>query len=429
VAKKCFIVNSQIGNANAILVAHYAYGGLKSMSVIGNTAFQFFWRDRSVHKDFRTGVSLHSHTMYSEESLAMISRSTASVPFVGHAIRKLEAQNESLGDRSRFRQTDRVLARTLDSRRSVWTPPLSPSRAYCIEQRQIQRQFQLPALVSITDHDDIQAAKLLHVLDPFESVPISTEWSMPFGPTFFHLGIHNMPGSDCTGIMEQLRCFAADPGIAKLENTLAMLNSYPDVLLVLNHPLWDEKGIGRASHAQVLGDMLHRYRLYFHALEVNGFRTWDENQAVIKLGQEIGMPIVSGGDRHGCEPNAILNLSHAANLPEFIQEIRYRGVSHVVFMPQYSRPLKLRIFQTILDVIRDHPENLEGRRHLSDRLLFRDSDSAHPVPLKCMWSPDAQKNLGPFFSAIRLLADRHVRSVLRLAFHASYEYFDQEIAA
>jgi hypothetical protein len=85
--------------------------------------------------------------------------------------------------------------------------------------------------------------------------------------------------------------------------------------------------------------------------------------------------------------------------------------------------------QTILDVIRDHPENLEGRRQLCDRLFFRGSDSAEPVPLRCIWSPNAQKNLGSFFSVIRLLADRRVRSVLRLAFQASDAYFDEEIAA
>jgi hypothetical protein len=401
------------------------------MSVIGSTAFQFFWRDRSVHRDFRTGVSLHSHTMYSEESLKTISRYCASVPYVGHTFRKLQAQNEPLSADGAVRQNvDPDLARTLDSGRSVWTPPLSPSRAYRLEETHIARQFQLPALVSITDHDDIRSAILLRVLDPFRQAPISTEWSIPFGRTFFHLGVHNMPASDCTGIMEQLRCYTANPEIRKLENTLAMLNSYPGVLLVLNHALWDEKGIGLPSHTQILGHMLERYRHYFHALEVNGFRSWHENQAVIKLSQHIGIPVVSGGDRHGCEPNAILNLSSAATLPEFTREVRCQRVSHVVFMPQYHRPLKLRIFQTILDVIRDHPESLEGRRHLSDHLFFRDSESAQPVPLTHLWSPNSRKALDAFFFVTRLLAGRGVRSALRLALNgSSNHYFDQEIAA
>jgi hypothetical protein len=248
------------------------------MSVIGSTAFQFFWRDRSVHTDFRTGVSLHSHTMYSEESLEMISRCTASVPYVGHAMRNLEASYGPRTEHGRVgRKRDGDLPRTLDSRRAVWTPPLSPPRAHRVEERQIQRQFQMPGLVSITDHDDIQAAKLLRVMDPFRDAPISTEWTMPFGPTFFHVGVHNMPASDSSGITQQLSSFTANPEICKLKDTLAMLNAYPDILLVLNHPLWDEKGIGLARHAQVLADVLGRYRDYFHALEVNGFRPWNEN--------------------------------------------------------------------------------------------------------------------------------------------------------
>jgi hypothetical protein len=41
------------------------------------TKVQFFWQDCSVDKQFRSGVSLHSHTMHSEESLEMIPRYTA----------------------------------------------------------------------------------------------------------------------------------------------------------------------------------------------------------------------------------------------------------------------------------------------------------------------------------------------------------------
>jgi hypothetical protein len=139
--------------------------------------------------------------------------------------------------------------------------------------------------------------------------------------------------------------------------------------------------------------------------------------------------VVSGGDRHGCEPNAILNLSHAATLPEFIHEVRCERVSHVVFMPQYRQPLKLRILQTILDVIRDHPENLEGRCQVSDRIFFRESDFAEPVPLTCVWNDGSRKNLRPFFSAIRLLDSRVFRSALRLASgDQSYHRWDQEVA-
>src|SRR5438045_200985 len=133
------------------------------MRVACTSEFQFFWRDTSIRKDFRTGVSLHSHTMYSEESLEMISRYTARVPCLGSEMRRLEAQKERVAKNSEVSQkSDRGPVRSIASHRAVWTPPLSPPQAYCIEEHQIERQFQIPALVSITDHDDIQAGQVLH---------------------------------------------------------------------------------------------------------------------------------------------------------------------------------------------------------------------------------------------------------------------------
>ncbi|MGI9069772.1 MAG: hypothetical protein ACR2JB_00200 [Bryobacteraceae bacterium] len=361
----------------------------------------------------------------------MISRYTARVPYLGQLMFRLEAQKERVLEHWPERPNrDQGRAKNIDSHRAVWTPPLSPSQAHCLEERQIQRKFQLPGLVSITDHDDIKAGTLLRVLDPFRKAPISTEWTIPFGPTFFHLGIHNMPETDSSGIMEQLRAFTEKPEIENLQDTLAMLNSYPGILLVLNHPLWDEKGIGVARHAEVVTDMLAHYGRFFHALEVNGFRPWNENQKIMALGQQTTIPVVSGGDRHGCEPNAILNLSQAATFEEFIHEVRRQRVSHVVFMPQYHEPLKLRIVQTILDVICDYPENLEGRRYLPERLFYRGSEYALPVPLTSIWSGDARKTLSGFFSAIRLLEWHGFRSALRFALSdQSSKWCDREAAA
>ncbi len=56
------------------------------------TTFQFLWKNRIIPKNFRSGVSLHSHTMYSEESLEMIPRYTAKVPYLGSAIRCQQKQ-------------------------------------------------------------------------------------------------------------------------------------------------------------------------------------------------------------------------------------------------------------------------------------------------------------------------------------------------
>ena len=50
----------------------------------------FLWQDRQAAKRFRTGVSLHSHTMHSAESLDVIPRYTAGIPVLGSIIRAQE---------------------------------------------------------------------------------------------------------------------------------------------------------------------------------------------------------------------------------------------------------------------------------------------------------------------------------------------------
>jgi hypothetical protein len=381
-----------------------------------NTTFQFLWKDQEIGHDFRAGVSLHSHTMYSEESLAMVPRYTAKVPYLGSAIRR--QQQEYLAAKRR----------NFDFGRAYWTPPLSPRQAHRLEEKQIQSRFHLPAFVSLTDHDDIRAGSQLHLLERFREAPVSTEWTIPFGPTFFHLGVHNLPIDQSAAIMEQLKAHTAAPRESRLAELLAMLNSYPDVLLVLNHPVWDEKGIGAEEHAQALGRLLERHAKAFHALELNGLRSWNENCQAIRLGRQSGIPLVGGGDRHGLEPNAIVNLTRGASLVEFIHEVRYRRSSHVVFMPQYHEPLKLRVLQTMVDVVREFPDNSDGRRVWSDRVFFTPPDKTEPVAVSSYWQDGAPAVIRYFIAAMRLLERRTVRSALRLALDDSAVWSDSEVA-
>src|ERR1700760_3692743 len=214
------------------------------MPVTARTTFQFFRDDRSVCPDFRSGVSLHSHTMYSEESLDMVPRYTANIPYLGNAIRRQEAEYQQ-----RTHQP-------FDFGHAFWTPPLAPRQAFRLEEKQIQRKLQLPALVSLTDHDDIRSGTQLHLMDRFAKAPISTEWTIPFRETFFHLGVHNMPAALAGEMMQDLAAFTDAPQDEKLGGLLEMLNAHPSVFLVLNHPLWDEKGIGLSRHSQILTQLL-----------------------------------------------------------------------------------------------------------------------------------------------------------------------------
>jgi hypothetical protein len=387
------------------------------MVVTAKNSFQFFWQSPTIPAGFRTGISLHSHTMYSKESLAMVPHYTAKVPYLGEAIRRQELEYHRK-KRKRFSFGD-----------AFWTPPLAPRQAYRLEEKQIQRKFKLPALISLTDHDDIRAGANLRVIDRFKNVPVSTEWTIPFADTFFHLGVHNMPSTDAEVLMSQFEAFTANPELAQLGDLLAMLDANPDVLLVLNHPLWDEKGIGGDRHYAALKNLLAGYGQFFHAFELNGLRSWHENKQVIAMGKELNVPVVSGGDRHGREANAILNLSRAATFADFVHEIRREHRSHVVFMPQYHEPLKMRVLQTIVDVVRDYPENFAGRRTWADRVFYRDPQTNIAVPLASLWNDGGPRIVKQFIAAMRLLEWTPFRSALRVALNdRSAVWSDQEAA-
>ncbi|MBV9266605.1 MAG: hypothetical protein JO061_10600, partial [Acidobacteriaceae bacterium] len=229
--------------------------------------------------------------------------------------------------------------------------------------------------------------------------------------------VHNLPASEAAGIMQELSAYTAEPEPDRLISNLARLNSHPDLLLVLNHPLWDEKGIGLAQHRETLRNLLKLCGCQFHALELNGLRSWHENQQVIRLAWEMDLPLTGGGDRHGREPNSILNLSRGTNLIEFVHELRYQRRSHLVFMPQYHEPLTLRTIQTVIDILRDYPEVFEGRRTWPERVFYRAPDSATAVPISAIWPNGNEPRIFRAVTfATRLAQTWGVQSALRLLF-------------
>jgi hypothetical protein len=353
------------------------------------TTYQFLWKEPCISRRFRSGVSLHSHTLYSEESLDILPRHVGRIPVLG-----------------------KTLDASVDYRQAFWTPPLSPRQAYRLEEKQINRQFQLPGLVSLSDHDDLRAGSMLRVLPRFEKAPLSVEWTVPFGPTFFHIGVHNLPQAETTSILKMLQAFTARPDLNVLRDCLATLNSFREVLSVLNHPLWDEKQIGFTEHERTLRSLLSFARDGLHALEVNGLRSFSENRRVMDLGTATGRPVVSGGDRHGCEPNAILNLTGASSFEEFAQEVR-AGLSHVVFMPQYRESVNWRTMQTVVDILRDYPANIEGRRTWPQRVYYRQPNS-EPVPLSAIWpNGNGPRIFTAVTYAVRVAQWRGIRSAMK----------------
>jgi hypothetical protein len=154
------------------------------------------------------------------------------------------------------------------------------------------------------------------------------------------------------------------------------VSDLPGTLIVFNHPMWDQAGVGSDVYRRAVRDFVHRYGSEIHALELNGMRSGAENQQVVELFQETGIPLVAGGDRHGSEPAAMLNVTNSITFEGFVDEIRSAGTSQVVVMPQYRGPVGARVLATIREVLSDQPEHSLGWTRWSDR-VFRVGDDGN----------------------------------------------------
>ena len=293
-----------------------------------------------------SGLTPYSHTNRSKESLGFSEFTQKWPPFRW----ALEHQYK----RSRV---------PVDLTKAHWTPPLTPKLAFEVERNQIETVLGLTGFVALTDHDTI-AARVQFMMEGTTEIPFALEWTVPFGGAIFHLGIHNLPSHLAQSIVADLVAYTQNPCSEDLSDLIAMLDHLPEVLIVFNHPLWDFDWPG--TPALLAG--IHRFLAgnggFLHAFEVNAMRSWKENEAVIQLAHRWQCPIVSGGDRHGCEPSGALNLTCAQSFSEFVDEVRKGQLSHIEFMPQYSGSRCMRTIQTLLDVIREYPEFPAGSRRL-----------------------------------------------------------------
>ncbi len=358
---------------------------------------------------FRSAVSLHSHTLHSRESLDFVERATRNTLWLGGAIR---------------RQMDKYKAlkgREVELKRAWWTPPLSARQAWALEAGQIENVLQKSAMVSLSDHDNIDAALHLHVLSDREACPVSVEWTVPFRRTFFHVGVHNMPAAEATAMMREMQQFTAAPDEARAAELLAWFARNPQSLIVLNHPAWDENHIGAAAHREHLDAFTALYRPFLHAFELNGLRPWPENQVAAQAATAAGLPVISGGDRHGREPNACLNQTNAADFSEFVDEVRRDGWSDVLFMPQYREPLKMRILENMCSILEDDPGHGMGWVRWSDRVFYL-TDEGDTKSLNQLWTKGFPGVVNQFVSLVNLLKHGPVRSALRMALNERQEF-------
>jgi hypothetical protein len=368
----------------------------------------YLWKDPNVAQGYSTGVSLHSHTNQSKETLDFLANLGAQYGWMRPLLRAGER-------RSRKHNV------SVNYAAAYWTPPLTPRLAFELENRQIEKLGLMP-LVSLTDHDTISAPMLLRTIASARHIPVSVEWSAPFGgDQSFHLGIHNLPSDSGASWMKIFEEYTANPDEKKLTEILGALHSLPNVLIVFNHPMWDLYLIGEARHQLRVQEFMEANHEFIHALELNGLRHWQENRAVKKMAQQWRKLLISGGDRHGTEPNANVNLSHAATFTDFVHEVRYEGRSHVLFMPQYAQPWKHRILESTLDAIRDYPEFPQGSRRWDERVFHPDCNGV-VRPLRELWpGGEAPSYLSMAIKAVRLMGSRPVAGGLRMAWNESRE--------
>jgi hypothetical protein len=189
---------------------------------------------------------------------------------------------------------------------------------------------------------------------------------------------------------------------------------------VFNHPLWDQHCMGQSTFRHILERFLQCYAEYLHAFELNAMRGWPENRGVIQLAGVWRRPVISGGDRHGCEPSGALNLTCATSFSEFVNEIRNEQLSHVVFMPQYAEVLGIRFLQTVIDTIRDYPEHPAGSRRWDERVFHMDFQLGYHRPLSTLWKAPPPY-LGRIFSAFRMVENASVRHALNFTFRGKSE--------
>jgi hypothetical protein len=160
-------------------------------------------------------------------------------------------------------------------------------------------------------------------------------------------------------------------------------------------------------------EFLHRHSTTIHALEINGYRSLSENRQTVALAEACGLPVLSGGDRHGCAPNAVLNLTNAATFSEFVAEIRFDNVSKILVMPEYRENLIARKVESMADFFRYYPEYPHGCRRWTDRVFFK-LDSGVVRPLSYYWHRTVPPWVKSVMGIITLIESRYFYSALRM---------------
>jgi len=78
----------------------------------------YLWRDQKAHEGYRSGVSLHSHTNQSRETLDFLANLGSTYSMICPLLARLE------------RRAEKLHGVRIDYASSYWTPPMTPKLAF-----------------------------------------------------------------------------------------------------------------------------------------------------------------------------------------------------------------------------------------------------------------------------------------------------------
>lgn len=282
-------------------------------------------------RGFSTAVALHTHSYHSREDLDALNH-IMELPI----LRKLNGI---------FKRSFREKAKEeLDYANLHYSPPISPEEVYDLELNSARVHGFDRLLLAISDHDKIVASQELMEKRPDlqDYTSISEELSFKYENQVFHLGVVGIPVRSADAVHKRLQDMAARN---ELDEMFELLRENR-CLVIFNHPLYALKKVG--NHEQLVTALLRRYGWAIDALEYNGMRCLDENNAVLELARVWRKPIIGGGDRHSPLPSTVLSAGREAeNFPDFFEEVR-KGRAVAVCLPNYFKPHGWKMFVRIL---------------------------------------------------------------------------------
>lgn len=364
----------------------------------------FLKKGESLTHVAKKAVSLHCHTLHSKEMLDFVPHYATRIPIASFFWRR------------HMKHSQRLYGRVPDFSKGHWTPPLTGQEVIRSEQNNLAK-LGLESIVSITDHDSIDASLEILRDGCGDEVLVSMEWTVPFDIGFFHIGVHNLPRERAEAIAAELIGYTnaeGKPGNDRLHDLFKMLNELPSTLVVLNHPIWDIEMIGQQNHERLLAKFVAEYGKWIHAIEINGFRSWAENCEAAKLAKSLGLPLISGGDRHCLQANTMINATDAATFAEFAEEIRKDRRSFIAVTPEYNDPLPSRQLRSIAQILGKYDHFPEGRQTWPDRVYMEYNNGSGLKTLGEHWNGQIPKWTYPVFFALALLSHRAVQPVIAL---------------